>query len=90
MDNEDNKISNITGEIAGEVEVFNIGNNEIERMTSDGEDGYVERPPVQKQKQVSDVEPPPVKKQKQNAKKSKIKVKWQKQHVQTQTFSGFD
>ena len=73
------EISNTTGlpeEIAGEVEVFNIRNDEIERMTSDGED--------------SDVEPPPAKKQKQDAKKSKINVKWQKQHIQTQTFSSFD
>ena len=58
------EISNTTGlpkEIAGEVEVFNIKNNEIERMTSAGED--------------SNVESPPAKKQKQNAKKFKIKVK---------------
>ena len=48
-------------EIAGEIDVLHIKNNEIQRMTSDGED--------------SDVEPPPTKKQKQNAKKSKINVK---------------
>ena len=75
LENEDDEILNTTGlpeEIAGEVEGFNIRNDEIERITSDGED--------------SDVEPPPAKKQKQNAKKSKINVKWQKQHIQTQTF----
>ena len=75
MENEDYGILNTTGlseEIAGEVEVFNIRNNEIERLTSDGED--------------SDVEPPTAKKQKENAKKSKINVKWQKQHIQTQAF----
>ena len=58
---------NTTGlseEIDGEVEVFNIRNDEIERMTSDGED--------------SDLKLPPAKKQTQNAKKSKINVKWQK------------
>ena len=79
MENEDYGILNTTGlseEIAGEVEVFNIRNNEIERMTSDGED--------------SDVELPAAKKQEPNAKKSKINVKWQKQHIQTQTFSSFD
>ena len=79
MENEDDEILNTTGlpeEIAGEVEGFNIRNDEIERMTSDGED--------------SDVEPPPAKKQKQNAKKSKINVKWQKQHIKRQTFSSFD
>ena len=62
--------------MVGVVEVFNIRNNEIERMTSDGED--------------SNVEPPLTKKQKQNAKKPKINVKWQKQHIETQTFSSFD
>ena len=79
MKNEDDEILNTTGlpeEIAGEVEVFNIRNNEIERMTSDGED--------------SDVEPTPANKQKQTAKISKIDMKWQKQHIQTQTFSSFD
>ena len=72
LENEDNEILNTTGfpeELAGEVEVFDIRNDEIERMTSDGED--------------SNLEPPPAKKQKQNAKKSKINVKWQKQHIQT-------
>ena len=75
MENEDDKILDTTvlpEEIAGEVEVFNIRNDEIERITSDVED--------------SDVEPPLVKKQRQNAKKSKINLKWQKQHIQTQTF----
>ena len=67
MENEDDKILNTTGlreEIAREVEIFNIRNDEIERMTSDGED--------------SDVETPPANKQKQNAKKSKINMKRQK------------
>ena len=79
LENEDNEILNTTElpeEIAGEVEVFNIRNNEIERMTSDGKD--------------SNVEPPTAKKRKKNAKKSKIKTKWQKQYIQTQTFSNFD
>ena len=79
LENEDVEILNTTGlleEIAGEVEVFNIRNDEIESMTSDGED--------------SDVETPPAQKQKQNAKKSKINVKWKKQHIQTQAFSSFD
>ena len=63
LENEDNRILNTTGfpgEIAGEIEVFNIRNDKIERMTSDGED--------------SNVEPPPAKKQKENAKESKINV----------------
>ena len=41
LENEDNKILNTTGlpeEIAREVEVFNIRNDEIEKMTFDGED----------------------------------------------------
>ena len=79
LENEDDKILNTTGlreEIAREVEIFNIRNDEIERMTSDGED--------------SDVETPPANKQKQNAKKSKINMKRQKQYIQTQTFSSFD
>ena len=79
MENEDDENLNKTGlakEIAVEVEVFNIRNNEIERMTFDGED--------------SDVEPPLTKKQKQNSKKSEINLKWQKQHTQTQIFSSFD
>ena len=74
-----NSLSETTGlpaEIAGEVEFFNIRNNEIERMASNGEDG--------------DMELPAAKKQEPNAKKSKINVKWQKQHIQTQTFSSFD
>ena len=74
-----NSLSETTGlpaEIAGEIEFFNIRNNEIERMASNGEDG--------------DVELPAAKKQEPNAKKSKINVKWQKQHIQTQTFSSFD
>ena len=44
LENEDDEILNTTGlpeEIAGEVEVFNIRNDEIERMTSDGEDSDV-------------------------------------------------
>ena len=63
LENEDDKTLNTTGlpeEIAGEVESLNIRNDEIERMSSDGENSYVE--------------PPPAKKQKQNAKKSKINV----------------
>ena len=58
LENEDDKILNTTGlpeEIAGDVEVFNIRNDEIQRITSDDED--------------SDLEPPLAKKQKQNAKK---------------------
>ena len=65
MKNEDHEIlitTELHAEIAREVEVFNTKNDEIERMTSNGED--------------SDVEPPPTKRQKQNAKKSKINVKW--------------
>ena len=50
--------------------------DEIERITSDGEDG--------------DVEPSLGQKQKQNTKKNKINVKWQRQHIQTQTFSSVD
>ena len=72
-------ILNTTGlpeEIGGEVAVFNIRNNEIERVTSEDED--------------IDVEPPLTKKQRQNTKKSKINMKWQKQQIQTQTFSSFD
>ena len=67
LENEDNEILNTTGlpeEIAGEVDVFNIRNDEIERMTSNGE--------------YSDVKPPPAKKQTQNTKKSKTNVIWQK------------
>ena len=58
MKNEDHEIlitTELRAEIAREVEVFSTKNDEIERMTSDGED--------------SDVEPPPTKRQKQNAKK---------------------
>ena len=65
MKNEDHEILitiELRAEIAREVEVFNTKNDEIERMTSDGED--------------SDVERPPTKRLKQNAKKSKINVKW--------------
>ena len=79
LENEVDKILKITGlpqEIAEEVEVFNLRNNGIERMTCDSED--------------SNVVPRPVKKQKQNAPKFNIKVKWQKQHIQTQTFTSFD
>ena len=80
MENEDDKILNTTGlseEITGEIEVIiSIRNDEIERMTSDGED--------------SNVEPPLAKRQKQNFKKPKINLKWQRQHIQTQTFSSFD
>ena len=64
LENEDHKISNITGlpkEITGEVELFSIRKDEIERMTSGGNDINVELPPA--------------KKQKQNAKKSKKNVK---------------
>ena len=41
LENEDSKILNTKGlpeEITGEVEIFNIRNNEIEKITSDGED----------------------------------------------------
>ena len=78
LENEDSKILNTKGlpeEITGEVEIFNIRNNEIEKITSDGED--------------RNVEPPPAYKQKQNAKKL-LNVKWQKQHIQAQIFSSFD
>ena len=53
MKNEDDKILNTTGlseEIAGEVEVFSIRNDEIERMTSYGEDSNVEPPLAKRQK----------------------------------------
>ena len=53
LENEYDEILNATGlpeEIAGEVEVFNIRNDEIERMTSDDEDSYMEPPPAKKQK----------------------------------------
>ena len=52
LENEDDEILNTTGlpeEIVGEVEGFNIRNNEIERMTSDGEDSDMEPPPGKKQ-----------------------------------------
>ena len=58
LENEDNETLNTTGlpkEIAGKVKFFNIRNDEIEIMTSDGEE--------------SDVEPPLAKKQKQNPRK---------------------
>ena len=54
LENEDDEILNTTGlaeEIAGEVEVLNIKNDEIERMTSDGEDSDVEPSTAKKQKQ---------------------------------------
>ena len=60
LGNEDNEILNTTWlpeETAGEVEVVNIRNDEIERMTSHGKE--------------SNVEPPPARKQRQNAKKFK-------------------
>ena len=53
LENEDDKILNTTGlpeEITGEIEVFNIRNDEIKRMTSDGKDSDVEPPSVKKQK----------------------------------------
>ena len=53
MENEDDQILNTTGlpeEIAGEVEIFIIRNDEIERPTFDGEDSDVEPPPSKKQK----------------------------------------
>ena len=78
MENEDYGILNTTGlseEIAGEVEVFNIRNNEIERMTSDGENG--------------DVEPSAVKKQKQNAKKIQDKYEMT-EAAYTNTNKSFD
>ena len=65
LENEDDEILStieLPEEVVGEVEVFNIRNNEVERMTSDGAD--------------SNVEPPPAKKQKQNAKKFEINVKF--------------
>ena len=43
MENEDDDILNTTGlpnEIAGEVKVFNIRNDEIQKMTSDGEGSF--------------------------------------------------
>ena len=79
LENEGSKILTTKGlpeEITGEVEIFNIRNDEIEKITSDGED--------------RDVELPLAYKQKQNAKKFKINVKWQKQHIQAQIFSSFD
>ena len=53
LKNEDDTI-NATGlpeEIAGGVKVFNIRNDEIGKMTSDGEDSDVEPSMVKKQKQ---------------------------------------
>ena len=54
LENEDDEILNTTGlpeEIAGEVEVFNIRNDEIERMTSNGEDsGWKHHRPRNKNK----------------------------------------
>ena len=53
LKNEDDTI-NTTGlpeEIAGEVKVVNIINNEIGKMTFDGEDSDVEPSMVKKQKQ---------------------------------------
>ena len=53
LENEDDKILNTTGlseEIDGEVEVFSIRNDEIERMTSYGEDSNVEPPLAKRQK----------------------------------------
>ena len=47
------QILNATGlpeEIVGEVEVFNIWNDEIERPAFDGEDSDVEPPPSKKHK----------------------------------------
>ena len=52
MENEDDEILNTTGfpeEIAGEVEIFSIKNDEIERMVSDDKDSDVEPPPAEKQ-----------------------------------------
>ena len=52
LDNENVEILNTAGlheEIAREIEVFNIRNGEIERMTSDGEDNDVGPPTAQKQ-----------------------------------------
>ena len=79
LENEGSEILNTKGlpeEITGEVEIFNIRNDEIEKITSDGE--------------VRDVELPPAYKQKQNAKTFKINVKWQKERIQAQIFSSFE
>ena len=57
LENEDDTILNTTmllEQIPKEIEAFNIRNDEIDRMTSDGDN--------------SDAEPPPAKKQKQNLK----------------------
>ena len=46
MKTEDNEILNTTGlleDIARKVEVFNIRKDEIERVTTDGEDSHVEQ-----------------------------------------------
>ena len=53
LENTDIKILNtkaLPQEIVEEVETFNITNNEIERITSDGEDSKEEPPPAKKQK----------------------------------------
>ena len=52
LENIDNKILNTKGLpqiIVEEIEIFNIKNDEIERITSDGEDSNEEPPPAKKQ-----------------------------------------
>ena len=77
MENEDEDVLKATGlpdKVAGEIEVFNIRNDDIEGISYDGHDI---------------VEPQP-KKAKQTTKKAKVNVKWKKSHINSQTYSQYD
>ena len=77
MENEDEDVLKTTGlsdEVAGEIEVFNIRNDDTEGISDDGHDIVAPQP----------------KKAKQTTKKAKVNVKWKKSHINSQTFSQYD
>ena len=77
MENEDEdglKTTGLPDKIAGETEVFNIRNDDIEGISDDGHDIVAPQP----------------KKAKQTTKKAKLNVKWKKSHINSQTFSQYD
>ena len=77
MENEDEDVLKTTGlpdEVAGEIEVFNIRNDDIEGISDDGHNIVAPQP----------------KKAKQTTKKAKVNVKWKKSHINSQTFSQYD
>ena len=77
MENADDDVLKTAGlpdEVAGEIEVFNIRNDDIEGISDDGHNIVTPQP----------------KKAKQTTKKAKVNVKWKKSHINSQTFSQYD